>query len=69
MKRLLFISTLVLMVSAAVAQPPQRRTEQQAQQQTKQNAASSAMSMRAQISFPTAVEMPEEVVWRRDIYR
>ena len=69
MKRLLFISTLVLMVSAAVAQPPQRRAEQQAQQQTKQNAASSAMSMRAQISFPTAVEMPEEVVWRRDIYR
>ena len=69
MKRLLFISTLVLMVSAAVAQPPQRRAEQQAQQQTKLNAASSAMSMRAQISFPTAVEMPEEVVWRRDIYR
>ena len=69
MKRLLFISTLVLMVSAAVAQPPQRCAEQQAQQQTKQNAASSAMSMRAQISFPTAVEMPEEVVWRRDIYR
>ena len=69
MKRILFISTLVLMVSAAVAQPPQRRAEQQAQQQAKQNAASSAMSMRAQISFPTAVEMPEEVVWRRDIYR
>ena len=69
MKRLLFISTLVLLVSAAVAQPPQRRAEQQAQQQTKQNAASSAMSMRAQISFPTAVEMPEEVAWRRDIYR
>ncbi|QVJ80052.1 gliding motility associated protien GldN [Prevotella sp. khp1] len=69
MKRLLFISTLVLMVSAAVAQPPQRRAEQQTQQQAKQNSASSAMSMRAQISFPTAVEMPEEVVWRRDIYR
>ena len=69
MKRLLFISTLVLMVSAAVAQPPQRRAEQQAQQQAKQNAASSAMSMRAQISFPTAVEMLEEVAWRRDIYR
>ena len=69
MKRILFISTLVLVVGAAVAQPPQRRAEQQAQQQAKQNAASSAMSMRAQISFPTAVEMPEEVVWRRDIYR
>jgi gliding motility associated protien GldN len=25
--------------------------------------------MRAQLTFPTAVEMPEEVVWRRDIYR
>ena len=27
------------------------------------------MSLRAQISFPTAVDVPEEVVWRRDIYR
>jgi gliding motility associated protien GldN len=27
------------------------------------------MSMRAQISFPTALDIPEEVVWRRDIYR
>ena len=51
------------------AQPKQRRAEQQAQQQKQQSSASSAMSMRAQISFPTAVEMPEEVVWRRDIYR
>ena len=25
--------------------------------------------IRAQISFPTAVDMPEDVVWRRDIYR
>ena len=25
--------------------------------------------MRAQISFPTALDIPEEVVWRRDIYR
>ena len=27
------------------------------------------MSLRARLSFPTAVEMPENVVWRRDIYR
>jgi gliding motility associated protien GldN len=27
------------------------------------------MTRRAQISFPTAVDMPENVVWRRDIYR
>ena len=69
MKRLLFLLTIALMAGAAVAQPPQRRTEQQTQQRNQQNAASTAMSMRAQISFPTAVEMPEEVVWRRDIYR
>ena len=27
------------------------------------------MTKRAQISFPTALEVPEDVVWRRDIYR
>ena len=69
MKRLLFLLTIALMAGSAVAQPKQRRAEQQTQQQKQQNSASSAMSMRAQISFPTAVEMPEEVVWRRDIYR
>jgi gliding motility associated protien GldN len=69
MKRLLFLLTIALMAGEAVAQPPQRRAEQQTQQRNQQNAASTAMSMRAQISFPTAVEMPEEVVWRRDIYR
>lgn len=69
MKRLLFLLTIALMAGASVAQPPQRRAEQQTPQRNQQNAASTAMSMRAQISFPTAVEMPEEVVWRRDIYR
>ena len=54
------------------AQPKARRVQQQqqaAQQQKKKNAPSSAMTRRAQISFPTAVDMPENVVWRRDIYR
>lgn len=69
MKRLLFLLTIVLMTGSAVAQPPQRRAEQQAQKQAQQKTASNAMSMRAQISFPTALDMPEEVVWRRDIYR
>ena len=69
MKRLLFLSVMTMIMGIVVAQPPQRRAEQQAQQQNQQNRASATMSMRAQISFPTAVEMPEEVVWRRDIYR
>ena len=72
MKRVLFLLTIVLTVSAVQAQPKQRRSQQQQQQteqQQKKKNPSSAMSMRAQISFPTAVDMPEEVVWRRDIYR
>ena len=48
-------------------QPQQPQTQQPKQSQRKNP--SSAMSVRAQISFPTAVDMPEEVVWRRDIYR
>lgn len=55
-------------------QQPQQQLQQQTQKQQPQpqkqkKNPSSAMSVRAQISFPTAVEMPEEVVWRRDIYR
>jgi gliding motility associated protien GldN len=51
-----------------VAQPKKRRNQQQTEQQQRKSP-SSAMSMRAQISFPTALDIPEEVVWRRDIYR
>ena len=56
-----------MMAGSALGQP-QRSRVQPAEQKQKQNP-SSAMSMRAQLTFPTAVEMPEEVVWRRDIYR
>ena len=53
------------------AQPKQRRVQQAevVPQQQKKKQSSSSMSLRAQISFPTAVDVPEEVVWRRDIYR
>ena len=72
MKRLLFIMMILLVADAAVAQPKKRRNQQTGQtEQTGQQrkSPSSAMSMRAQISFPTALDIPEEVVWRRDIYR
>ena len=68
MKRLLFVMMILLSVSAVFAQPKKRRSQPQTEQQQKKSP-SSAMSMRAQISFPTALEMPEEVVWCRDIYR
>ncbi len=67
MKKLLFL-TMILMMAGSVMGQPQRSRVQPAEQKQKQNP-SSAMSMRAQLTFPTAVEMPEEVVWRRDIYR
>ena len=67
MKKLLLLSMIMMMAGSALGQP-QRSRVQPAEQKQKQNP-SSAMSMRAQLMFPTAVEMPEEVVWRRDIYR
>ena len=57
------------------AQPKARRQQQQKsqqeqlQQQKVQPTQSQGMSLRARLSFPTAVDMPENVVWRRDIYR
>ena len=67
---LLFI-IFYLSVSEASAQPKARRVQQpQAEQQKKSgNSSSSTMTRRAQISFPTSLDVPEDVVWRRDIYR
>ena len=59
---------MIMMMAGSALGQPQRSRVQPAEQKQKQNP-SSAMSMRAQLTFPTAVEMPEEVVWRRDIYR
>ena len=61
---LFYLFTFLPLTSTA---QPQKSRVQPTEQQKK--SPSSAMSMRAQLTFPTAVEMPEEVVWRRDIYR
>ena len=61
---LMILFMMISFVNEALAQPASRR--QQAQQQ-KSNA--QALTTRAQISFPTAQAMSEDVVWRRDIYR
>ena len=66
----LFTIHYSLFVSEAQAQPKARRQQQQkAQQQKKTQTQSQGMSMRARLMFPTAIDMPEDVVWRRDIYR
>ena len=66
MKKILFIIMLLGMTLGIMAQPQARR--QQAQQKAQQSNANN-MTTRAQISFPTAAPMDEDVVWRRDIYR
>ena len=60
--------------SAQPSQPSQpsqpTRQKQQAQQKKQQGTQTSqGMSRRMQISYPVAFDMPEDVVWRRDIYR
>lgn len=66
MRKILFIFMLLAMSLGSQAQPDARR--QQAQRKAKQTNADN-MSLRAQISFPTAAPMDEDVVWRRDVYR
>ncbi len=61
------ISQFSLLISPVSAQPKARR-QQQAQQQ-KQQVQNQGVTMRARLMYPTAIDMPEEVVWRRDIYR
>ena len=69
LKVLLVLFTSCFSLSTSTAQPKQRRAQQQEAQAKKKTSPSSAMTRRAQISFPTALDVPEDVVWRRDIYR
>ena len=52
---------------SATAQPKARRQQQQQAQQQKSQTQNQGVSMRARLQFPTAIDMPEDVVWRRDI--
>jgi len=58
---------LSLITSTAFAQPAARRAQQAQKAQQKSNA--NNMTERAKIAFPTQQKMPEDVVWRRDLYR
>ena len=66
------LSIFNLQFSTCSAQPKRSRV-QQAQQSQKsqrpQNSQQGGMTQRMQLLYPTAIDMPEEVVWRRDIYR
>lgn len=64
MKKIFLIILATCLTGMANAQPAARRKQQQ---QTTSNAQN--ITTRAQISFPVAATMDEDVVWRRDIYR
>ena len=73
MKRLLFLLMITLTAGTVVAQPKKSRVQQmqqtQQQQKKQQTSSSQGMTRRMQMSYPVALDMPEDVVWRRDIYR
>ncbi len=66
MKKLLFILFIAASIANATAQPAVRRADAQA---AAAKSSSTTLSTRAQISYPTALTMDEDVVWRRDLYR
>lgn len=69
MKRVLFLLMIALVAGTVGAQPKARRQQQQKSQPQQQQSQNQGVSMRARLMFPTAIDMPEDVVWRRDIYR
>lgn len=62
MKRIILITCAAFLALTASSQPAARRSSQHW-------SPVNAITTRAQISFPTAAPMQEDVVWRRDIYR
>lgn len=60
---------IALVAGTVGAQPKARRQQQQKSQPQQQQSQNQGVSMRARLMFPTAIDMPEDVVWRRDIYR
>ena len=62
MKRIILITCAAFLALTASAPPAARRSSQH-------RSPGNTITTRAQISFPTAAPMQEDVVWRRDIYR
>lgn len=70
MKRFLILLTLLSCITGLNAQPAKRRvtTTTRSTQTAKKPVAEKKVD-RATLMFPTSAQMPEDVVWRRDIYR
>ena len=67
MKRILFLITVMLLMAGTTsAQPSKTRVPKQ---ETAEQTGKSTATDRASLMFPTTAIMPEDVVWKRDIYR
>lgn len=71
MKRTLLLLSITLLTLSSIAQPPARLRQQtaKAEQTGKNSAQPPTISERAALEFPTQTAMPEDVAWRRDIYK
>ena len=71
MKKVLFILLSFCMVGTMVAQPQKSRVQNNNRPTAVRNNANSTAvgTDRASLMFPTAVDVPEDPSWRRDIYR
>lgn len=69
MKRFLLIILAIVAVGALNAQPTKRRTTTSNAAAAKQTKKTESSTDRASLMFPTSVAMPEDVVWKRDLYR
>ena len=65
MKKVFLFLFAIVFTSSAFAQAPARR----AQQEQSKRANANNITTRARLSFPVTESLPEDGVWRRDIYR
>lgn len=74
MKRTLILLSIMLLALASTAQPPARLRQQAKNNdnntsKSASNSSAATTSERAALEFPTLGAMPEDVAWRRDVYK
>jgi gliding motility associated protien GldN len=68
-KGILLFYLFTFLPLAGTAQPANRRRRPANTTTTTPQNTQGQLTQRARLMFPTAIDMPEDVVWRRDIYR
>ena len=71
MKRIIIFALVLITATCTFAQPSKQRAKatKTAQKTTQTQKSSSLVTDRQKLQFPVSLAMPEDVVWRRDIYR